>query len=691
MSRVSHLIVKYRIWILAAAALLLIPSVNGLLNREIEYDLLKYLPNSLNSVAGLRVMDREYRTAERAIVVARNAPDWAVARLKGEIEQVDGVSSVFWLSDLADPSIPHDYLGDELVSQFYRGEITLLVVDFLEDSVSPRTEKAVRQIKDALHENESLIGQLVSGLELKDLGIAQTPKMIRAAVCLIFLVLLVTLPSPLLPVVFMGAIGLAYTYNMGIAHMLGQRVSYVTNSCAAAMQLGVTMDYCIFLMHSFQSELRNQDAEQAMEAAVSNTARAIVSSALTTAVGFAALALMKVSLGADLGLLLARGVMLSVVCCLTVLPSLVLVLHRVIDRWNHRVLLPKFDGLASWAVRRRVPVFAAAALIMMAGFYGYSKVNLSYNLDSTFPRDLPSIRALDQYRDDLGSIEEAYIIAKDVPGWKLQQMSADIRKLDGVNSADCLADVVDPAVPIEFVPEDVAKRYVAGDYSSIIVNLEGNGIDSRTAAFIGQVRGMLDAMGGESYLTGQPVIVNDLKQLTDRDMAVVDIVSMAAIFVIVAVTFRSVSVGLVLIGAIECAIWVNQAISYFLGAPMFFFSRLAISAIQLGATVDYAILIANTFRGRLSDHGPLDAMRATVAECAPAILSSGMALFAAIIGVYSATTLRAVKDLAILLARGSLVSTAVAIVLLPPALLMLHPLLVKTSISWPAGASAAVE
>lgn len=666
MQQLPHIIVKNRRMVLVVALVLLIPAVYGMLNARIEYDLMSYLPDDLNSVKGMEILDQKFHYADRAIVVVKDQPDWMVLRLKEDIEQVDGVSSVFWISDLADPAIPHDYLGDELISQFYKGDITFLLVHLSQGGISPEAERTIGDIKSLLDSNQYLIGEVVSGVEMKDLGMSQTPDMVRAAVVLIFLVLVVTLPSTAMPFIFMVTIGAAYAYNMGLSYLFGQRVSYITNSCAAALQLGVTMDYCIFLIHSFQAEREKHDAETAMEKAISSTATAILASAVTTATGFAALALMRVKLGADMGLLMARGIILSVIATLTILPSLVLVFQGTIEKLAHKSILPKFDSVASWAIRRRVPVFALAAAIMAMGYYGYSKVELSYDLETTYPRDIPSIVAMDEFSEELGSMQEAYIVLKDVPGWRLQQITAKLREMEGVNSAECLADVVDPAIPLEFVPEEVTKRYVGGDYSNIIINLGESDDETATERFIADVRDMLADLDAEWYFTGTPVIGNDLRHLTDRDMVVVNVVSLAAIFVIVMIAFRSPTVSVLLVAAIMSAIWVNQAISWLLGEPLFFFSGLAIGAIQLGATVDYAILVASTFREKLSICDPREGMRQTMVECGPAILNSGLALFAAIMGVYSATTLRAVKELGVLLARGALISMGVAAILLPP-------------------------
>lgn len=683
MKGLAEFVVKNRVAILIIAAVLLVPSVYGMQHRKVQYDLLTYLPKDLNSVEGMNVLDEEFKYAERAFVVCRNQPDWAVLKVKEKLEHVDGVSSVFWLSDLVDPTIPHDYLGEDIVSKFYRGQITLLIVNFEEDAVSPRTERAVNDIKNLLDKEQWVIGALVSGLELKDLGVEQTPVMVRTAVLFILILLFLTLPSPLMPLVFMGTIGVAYAYNMGINYLLGRDVSYVTNAVASAMQLGVTMDYCIFLLHTFQTECEKHDSEEAMVRAITYTANAVLSSATTTAVGFGSLALMRITLGADMGILMARGVLLSVICCLTILPSLVLTLNPILGKWNHPVILPSYKGLGDWLTEQRVPVFALTVVLALVGLYGYNKIEPSYDIESTFPMDLPSIAALQEFKDDLGSVEEAYIITRGVPQWRLQELTRQIREMDGVKDASCLGDVVDPGIPVEFVPEGVSKQYVGGEYENTVITLEGSILDPRTPEFITQTRELIKDLPGEVYFTGTSVIGKDLEDLSSKDLDLVNWVSMAGIFAIVAIAFKSWTVPILLILAIKVAIWVNQAISYFTGAPVFFFSRMAIEAIQLGATVDYAILVTNTFKGKLNKNAPPDAMRSTVAECGPAVLNSGLAMFCAIIGVYASTNLRAIKDLALLLARGALVSVAVTSFMLPATLVVCNPILEKTSIGWP--------
>jgi hypothetical protein len=330
-----------------------------------------------------------------------------------------------------------------------------------------------------------------------------------------------------------------------------------------------------------------------------------------------------------------------------------------------------------------------ALLVLVLGYVGSSRMSLSYDIESTFPRDMPSIAAMEEFGDVVSGLREMYVVARGVPGWRLQRITTALRGIRGVVGASCLADAVDPAVPIDFVPKGVASRYVAGEYSAAIVSIDSRASDEATNSLIADIREMMPRVLDESdatvYLTGGPVISSDLMRLTSHDISVVNIVSVAAIFIIIAIAFRSLTAPVVLVAAIQCAIWLNQSISYFTHTPLFFFSGLAINAIQLGATVDYAILMASTFRGKLSTCSPTHAMRLAVEESGPAIVCSGGAMFAAIMGVYASTSLRAVKDLAVLLARGAIVSTIVATVLLPAILLVVQKVLAKTSAGWPEG------
>jgi predicted RND superfamily exporter protein len=527
-----------------------------------------------------------------------------------------------------------------------------------------------------------LTGSSIS--ELKELAMKEKTWMVWSAIGLLFLVLFFGLPSYVMPILFMATLGLSVVYNLGLNFFIGRKVSYITSAVAAALQLGVTMDFCIFLVHSFQEESKSSNPETAMIHSITKTARAIISSALTTAVGFATLSVMRIKLGADLGLTLAFGVVISVVVALTVLPALILKFKDKLDRYQHRSIIPSFEGISPWIVKNRQGLFIVFAFGLVLSYAGYSKVDLSFDISDSFPDSLHSITALKELKPKLGTIDTVYLVSRDVPVWKLQQITEKLEKHPAVSKVSSLDQVLDPAIPEEFAPSVLRDRFTRGGWRNTMLSVTGGGLEPEMVSLVNEGKKLAKEAPGTIYFTGQPVITNDSKAISTKDSNLVDSLSLAAIFLIVALAFASFGVPVVIVAIIQLAIWFNQALVYCSGNPMFFFARMAIGAIQLGATVDYAILMTNTFKEeREAGYGSLEAMQNTINKSCPAILNSGLALFAATCGVYLTSSLKIVKDLAMLLARGALISMTVVCFLLPAVLLAAEGFLKKTSRTWP--------
>lgn len=683
MQKLAAFIVRNRILFLVLAVLLCIPAIYGMINLEIEYDLLTYLPDSLNSVQGLDILNREFGFSSTGNIVVRDCPEWKVQELKQRIEQVDGVSSVFWLSDITDYTIPKEYQRDT-VDQFYRGNATILQVAFSAGSSSPKTRDAVREIKSLLSENQDIIGTMVITLEIQEVSESERTPMLIVAVALVIAVLLLTLPSVITPFLFIITLGLSILYNQGLAYFIGGRMSYVTSSVVAALQLGVTMDYCIFLLHRFEEETTHGlSLEEAMTKALGRTIAAILSSSLTTIAGFIALGLMKVEIGADLGFTMARGVLISVLTTIFILPSLLIVCAPLIKKLRHRPLIPAFSRLGRMVSRFNVPIFVLLVLIAIPAWYGQNNLAVSYDMEQSFPQSLPAMKALNRFREEYGLADSANLVTKGLEPWETLELEQKVRNIPGIQATSSIYSLVGSGIPDQFVPSAVSKRYYSNGYYNLNITLTEKSNSPISEAAYEEIRKSILKPDKEMYLTGQSIIDYDLRQLCKKDLTFIDWISIIAVGLIIAFTFRSLTIPVLLVFIIQVAIWINKSIAFYSGNNMYYFSVIALGTIQLGATVDYAILMTTRFQEERLNYPPRVAIARAANECAGSIFTSALTLCAATIGIGLMNSLTLVKELAILLARGSIISMLAVSILLPAALLLLDPIFSVTSLKWP--------
>ncbi|HBL49562.1 MAG TPA: hypothetical protein DDZ65_04870 [Firmicutes bacterium] len=683
MQKFATFVVRNRILFLALALLLCIPAAYGVANVAIEYDLLTYLPNSLNSIQGLNILNREFGFSSTANVVVRDCPEWQVQELKQCLEQVEGVSGVFWLSDISDYTIPKEYQQD-MVDQFYRGDATILQVAFPTGSSSPETRKAVNEIKGVLTENQDIIGTMVTTLEVQEVSEKEKIPMLLVAVALVIGVLLITMPSVITPFLFLLTLGLSILYNMGLVYFMGGRMSYITSSVVAALQLGVTMDYCIFLLHRFEEETsRGLNLEDAMVKALSRTITAIISSSLTTVAGFIALGLMKVEIGADLGFTMARGVFISVITTIFVLPSLLIVCAPLIKKLRHRPLLPAFSRLGRMVSRFRIPIFILLIMIAIPAWYGQSNLEVSYDMERSFPQSLPSMQALSRFREKYDLADSANLITKGLEPWETLALDQQIRSIPGIRSTSSFFSLVGSGIPDIFVPSAVSDRFYSNDYYNMSITLQEKSNSPVSEAAYEEIRQSVIKPDQEMYLTGQAIIDYDMRQLCKKDLTFIDWISVLAVGLIIALAFRSLSIPVLLVFIIQVAIWINKSFAFYAGNNMYYFSVIALGTIQLGATVDYAILMTTRFQEERLNYPPRVAITRATNECASSIFTSALTLCAAMIGIGLMNSLTLVKELAMLLARGSIISMLAVSILLPAALLLLDPVFSITSLKWP--------
>lgn len=684
MGILAQYVVRHRRIVLIVALAVLAPALYGLGKQNIEYNLMTYLPEGTPSVIGQRLLDEEFGYGSIAFLLVENQPDWQVERLKARLAEVPGVRSVVWIDDLTDIAIPRQYLDPAILRQFFRDKATALQIVFKEPGSTVETRQALKQIQGMLDPKRmKLTGQTVALAEMRALADEEKPRMLLYSLILVIAVLLVAIPSPVVPWLFMATLGFAIAVNLGLNYFFGYRISYLTNSVVAALQLGVSLDFCIFLWERYREERSNNQPEAAMIVAVRQTSTAVMASSVTTIFGFLALAAMRNRLGADLGVTLARGVFFSLLSCLTILPALLLAMDRYVFAWQHRSIIPNLGALARLVPKIRWGMLPVFLLLFIPAYYGYSRVKVSYDVESTYPHKLPAIQAAREMRKTFGSVDTLNLVTKDIPPYELERILQRLERVPGIAGVSSYHRLVDPAIPSSFVPDEIKGFYVAGSYVNSTIMLSERATFESTAAILAAAGKILRPYRGRAFLAGQTATSGDMAANARLDLPRVNALSMILIFLTLAVSFSSISLPLILILAVQLAVWLNQSVAYYMGHEIFYFGTVAIGAIQLGATVDYAVLLTARFREELAQHPPVEAMTKALGESIRAVLTSAGTLFVAAMGIYAGTSLDLVRGLIVLIARGAVITVGVVILVFPAALLILNPLIARTTLRWP--------
>ena len=684
MTRLARVIVRRRVAVLAVAALLLGVGVFGMLNTRINYDLLAYLPRDLESVQGFEILTEDFSLGNTAQVMVVGASDGRVTGLSERVARIDGVADVTWVDDMGDLAVPREFWEHDAAESYVAGDATFFQVIFSQSANDPLTRSAVYEIREVMAGEETYIAG-VEQLELEDVINADRTRFAVAAVALVSIALLLTIPSVVVPLLFVVTIGLAVVYNLGMSYFIGQEMSYLTGVIVLALQFAVTMDYALFLYHRYEQERVNADNEEAMVIAIAATFKSVAAAALTTTAGFLALMTMRLGFGADMGGTLARGVIITMVATLTVLPALLLVFDGAIRRFTHRTRMPDFSRLGGWLARHAVPVTVVFALLFIPAVWSHSNLELSYDLNRALPEDLPALRATERLAEDFGRAQSFFVVAEDTGRVAdLDRLTRAVSEVDGVSDTFSYTSVVPQLIPVEFVPDQVRDGFVIGGFTYVVADAPFDVGDQRTGDVIADLREVAAEYPGATYVTGHGVLMSDLETTSRGDVARVNWLSIVAIALIVAAVFRSLGVPVILLAAIQLAILANQGISALESAELIFVAVLAIGAIQLGATVDYAIVLASRYEEELGRAGDREqAMRAALGGSGPSILVSASTMFAATIGLVFLSSVSTVTDLTMLIARGSVISFASVIFLLPAVLVAAQPLLERTSIGWP--------
>ncbi len=668
------------------ALVLLIPAILGFIFTGVNYDILSYLPGDLESVQGEQVLDETFNSAGMAIVVVEDMPAKYTSALKEEIAKVEGVSSAVWIDDLAGTQVPAEILPDEIKEIFYSADesTTMMLVQFSSSGSSNETMQAIKDIKKLTNEKVLISGMSAITEDTKELTDSQAPIYIAVAIVLALVVMSLMMESWILPLVILVALGMAILYNMGTNIFLGE-ISFITQAIAAILQLGVTMDYSIFLMDRYIEErLIYEDRRDAMASAVVKSFTALAGSSLTTIFGFVALCFMQLSLGFDIGFVMAKGVVFGILMVILVLPAMILLFEKYINKYKHRNFIPKFDKLNGFVFRHKKVFVLIFVVLLIPAYFVQKNADVYYNMDKALPQDLVSIAGLNKLKSDFNMASTQFLIVDDtIPAGELMQMESEIEDLDGIASVLAYNTIVGPAIPDDIIPEDILSICKKDGKQMIMVNSEYGAASNELNAQIEQMSAIVKSHDPNALITGEGALTKDLITTTDTDFLVTSILSVAAIFVLIAICFKSFSLPILLVLSIEFAIWINLACATIMGTEISFVSPTVINCVQLGATVDYAILMTTRFREELQlGRSKKDAILNAANAAERSILQSASVFFVATFGVYLICDISLIKGICVLLARGSVVSMLVIVFFLTPMLYLCEGFINKTTFGW---------
>ncbi|MBQ9232463.1 MAG: MMPL family transporter [Lachnospiraceae bacterium] len=680
-------VVKHKIAILVIGILLLIPSAFGYFKTRVNYDILTYLPKDIETMKGQDILVDEFGTGAFSMCVVEGMSDKDISKMRKEMEAVPNVKAVLWYDSLVDLSIPKELLPDEIKEVFMNEEAdsTILFVLFPTSISSDETMDAIDDLRGIISKQSYLSGMSAVITDTKELSDRETPVYVLIAVILAVVVLAISMDSFLVPLFFLLSIGMAIVYNLGTNVFKGE-ISYVTQALAAVLQLGVTMDYSIFLWHSYEEkqEVYPGDKDRAMAHAISNTISSVVGSSITTIAGFIALCFMSFTLGLDMGIVMAKGVVFGVICCVTVLPAMILIFDKAIEKTKHKVLLPDISRISSWVVNHFYVFIVLFVIILVPALYGYTHTDVYYDLAGTLPRDLQSSIANDKLDEEFAmGATHMILLDSSLSSKEVISMTDEIKAVDGVKNVIGLDSMLGGTIPKELLPDKLVSNLENDKYKLLLVT-------SEYAVASDEVNGQCDAIktivknyDSKGMLIGEAPCTKDLIEITDKDFKVVSAVSIGVIFVIILFVFQSISLPVILVAVIEFAIFINMGIPAYTGTVLPFIASIVIGTIQLGATVDYAILMTNKYkRGR--NHG-LDKKTAIIEgmqSSVQSILVSGFSFFAATFGVGLYSNIDMISSLCTLMARGALISMVVVILVLPSMFMIFDKIIINTSVGF---------
>lgn len=678
-------IVKHKVLIVVIGLLLLVPSLIGMANTRINYDMLTYLPEDIETVKGQNILLEDFGKGAFSLIVAEGMKEREVDDLTGRLEQVGHIDTVIWYNSLADISVPMEFLPDKYYDAFNNGDATLLAVFFDTSTSSDDTIQAIKDVRKVCDERCFVTGMSALVTDLKDLCENEEIIYVGIAVGCCLIVMMLLLDSFIVPFLFLASIGMTILYNLGTNIFLGE-ISYITKALAAVLQLAVTMDYSIFLWHSYseQKERYDGDKERAMAHAIKATFTSVIGSSITTVAGFIALCFMSFTLGRDLGIVMAKGVILGVLGCLTILPSLILLLDKPLEKTRHKSLIPRMDKAAGAIVKLPAVFIAIFVIVLVPAFYGYQRTGVYYDMASTLPEDIEYVVATSKLDEkfDMTNVHMA-LVDSDMKAKDASAMMKDMEKVDGVNFALGFNSIAGSAVPEEIIPDRLVNTLKSNNYQLILISSEYKTATDEVNAQIDELNEIIGRYDKEGMLIGEAPCTKDLITITDHDFGVVSIISIAAIFVIILFVLKSVSLPIILVSVIEFAIFINLGIPYYTGTTLPFIAPICISTIQLGSTVDYAILMTTRYkRERSLGSDKKSSVQTALSASIPSITVSALGFFAATFGVAVYSEIDIISSMCMLMARGAIISMLSVILVLPSFLTVFDKIICHSSIGF---------
>ena len=681
--RAAKVIVKNRVLILIISLALMIPSVFGMLNTRINYDMLNYLPDDMDTVIGQDTLKEDFGKGAFSFIIVEDMPAKDVAALKEKIEAVDHVDTVLWYDSLADLSVPMELLPNKLYDAFNQGNATMMAVFFDSATSEDVTMDAIRDIRAIAGKQCFVSGMSALVTDLKDLCEQEEPIYVALAVACACAAMMLLLDGWLVPFVFLASIGMCIVFNLGSNYFFGE-ISYITKALSAVLQLAVTMDYSIFLWHSYNEQLQqNTDHNEAMAVAIHETFASVLGSSITTVAGFIALCFMTFTLGRDLGIVMAKGVLLGVIGCVTILPSMILLLDKPLQKTRHKSLIPDMGGFAK-GVCKHFPVFLVIfALLIAPAYYGYDKTNdeVYYDMGQCLPEDIDYVIANSKLAEDFDiSSTHMLLVDASLPTRDVRDMIDEMEQVDGVKYVLSLESVVGPLVPEDILPDSVRSLLNDGQWELMLINSEYKVASDAVSDQLDSLNAILKKYDDTGMLIGEAPCMKDMIDTTDHDFQVVNAVSIVAIFVIIALVEKSISLPFVLIAVIELAVFINLGLPHYFGQSLPFIAPICISTIQLGATVDYAILMTTRYKSeRLNGNERKAAVYTALRTSAPSVIVSGLGLFAATFGVAVYSNIDIVGSMCMLMARGAIISVVLVLLVLPALLILCDGIICRTT------------
>ena len=680
MQKFGRGVVKLRVPILIVSVLLLIPSIFGFVSTRINYDILSYLPSDIETMKGQDIMLDEFGKGGFSLVMLGGMDDKDVEKVKEKIEKVDHVCDVLWYDTLADVSLPKEVLPDDIYDFFNTDNSTMMAVFFDEATSADGSLEAVKEIRSIAGEQCFVSGMSSVVEDIKDLTMQEAPMYVVIAVILTSIILALTMDSFLIPLFFMLSVGMAIIYNMGTNFIQGE-ISFITEALAAVLQLAVTIDYSIFLWHSYKEEKEKHpgDNKEAMAVAIGKTITSVVSSSITTVAGFLALCFMSYELGMDMGIVMAKGVVIGVICCITVLPSMILVFDKALEKTMHKDLVPSLEKPSKFIIKHHAAFIVLFIVVLIPAVYGQINTNVYYNLTDTLPKDLNSVIANTKLDEEYNmATTHMLLVDADMKPKEVNSMLDEMGKVDGVSFSMSLDTLIGPSIPREIVPESVTKILKSDKWQLMLIGSEYKVASDEENAQIDELSKILKSYDKDGMLIGEAAATKDLIDITDHDFKVVNIVSIAAIIILIAL--RSVSLPIILVAVIEFAITVNMGVPCFTNTTIPFIASVVIGTIQLGATVDYAILMTTRYKTeRNAGKDKHEAVTIALTTSMKSIMVSALGFFASTFGVGVYSSVDMISQLCTLMSRGAIISMITVICILPSMLMLFDKVIINTT------------